>query len=184
MTHSRVVVRPVDPADADRLGAVLAEAYVAGGVIDEHDGYVPALRDVAGRLARVVAVLAAYDGGEVLGGLTLVAAGTPEAEVARPGELEIRMLAVDPRHQGRKVADALLGGAEELARSGGYEALVLSSLPSMPPAHRAYRRYGFERVPERDWLADWDPQAVADGTAETLSVYRLPLPPPGARLTR
>ncbi|HLS73465.1 MAG TPA: hypothetical protein VK046_06830, partial [Actinomycetaceae bacterium] len=69
MSDARVVVRPVDAADADRLGDVLAEAYVAGGVIGEHDGYVPVLRDVTGRLGHVVAVLAAYDGAEVLGGL-------------------------------------------------------------------------------------------------------------------
>lgn len=184
MSDARVVVRPVDAADADRLGDVLAEAYVAGGVIGEHDEYVPVLRDVTGRLGHVVAVLAAYDGAEVLGGLTLVEAGTQEAEVARPGELEIRMLGVAPRHQGRRVAEALLAAAEELARAGGYEALVLSSMVSMPPAHRVYRRYGFQRVPERDWLADWDEEALADGTAETLAVYRLPLRPPAGPLTR
>ncbi len=170
-----VVVRTVDPADAERLGRVLAEAYVAADVLDPGDRYVGELRDVAGRLPHVVAVLAAYDDAEVLGGLTLVEAGTAEAEVAVAGELEIRMLAVAPQHQGRKVSLALLAAAEELGRARGYDALVLSSLPAMSPAHRVYSRYGFDRVVERDWVADWDPQALADGTAPTLSVYRLPL---------
>ncbi|MCM3662458.1 GNAT family N-acetyltransferase [Georgenia satyanarayanai] len=170
-----VTVRTVDPADVDRLGRVLAEAYVAGEVIGPDDRYVRDLRDVAGRLPHVVAVLAAYDGAEVLGGLTLVEAGTPEAEVAVVGELEVRMLAVAPQHQGRKVSLALLAAAEELGRARGDDALVLSSLPAMSAAHRVYQRYGFDRVVERDWAADWDPQALADGTAPTLSVYRLPL---------
>lgn len=170
-----VVVRAVSPADAAHLGDALAEAYVAGGVIEAHDSYVGALRDVAGRLPHVVAVLAAYAGDEVLGGLTLVEAGTPEAEVAVEGELEIRMLAVAPRHQGRRVSQALLSAAERLGRDRGYAALVLSSLNGMSAAHRVYRSYGFQRVPERDWRADWDPEALADGTAEMLSVYRLPL---------
>ncbi|WP_324653598.1 GNAT family N-acetyltransferase [Georgenia sp. H159] len=172
---STVAVRTVDPADAGDLGRVLAEAYVAGDVLDPGDRYVGQLRDVAGRLPHVVAVLAAYDDAEVLGGLTLVEAGTPEAEVAVAGELEIRMLAVAPQHQGRKVSLALLAAAEEVGRAGGYDALVLSSLPAMSAAHRVYQRYGFDRVVERDWVADWDPQALADGTAPTLSVYRLPL---------
>jgi len=170
-----VVVREVDPADADRLGDALAAAYVAGEFIEPHDEYVTVLRDVAGRLGQVVAVLAAYDGVEVLGGLTLAAAGTPVAEVALPGELEIRMLAVAPEHQGRRISHQLLGAAEQLARTRGDAALVLSSLPAMSAAQRIYRRLGFRHVPERDWTADWDPDAVADGTADTLRVYRLPL---------
>ncbi|WP_413450754.1 GNAT family N-acetyltransferase [Georgenia phoenicis] len=174
-TVRTVEVRPVDPADAERLGEALAAAYVAGEVIGPDDGYAQDLRDVAGRLPHVVAVLAAYDGEEVLGGLTLTEAGTAEAEVAVAGELEIRMLAVAPQHQGRKVSLALLAAAEELGRAGGYDALVLSSLPAMSSAHRVYQRYGFERVPARDWVANWDPEALANGTAPTLSVYRLPL---------
>jgi len=170
-----VEVREVAEADAARLGEALAEAYVASGVTTEDDWYATVLRDVAGRLPHVVAVLAAYDGAEILGGLTLAHPGTPEAEVAVEGELEIRMLAVAPEHQGRGVSQALLAAAEETARSRGYAALVLSSMTMMRAAQRVYRRYGFTRVPERDWLADWDPQALADGTAETLHVYRLPL---------
>jgi len=175
LTASTVVVRPVEPHDTARLGEVLAEAYVAGEVIPPDDWYATALRDVDGRLPHVVAVLAAYDGEDVLGGITLVEAGTPEAEVAVAGELEIRMLAVAPQHQGRRVSLDLLAAAEELGRARGYAALVLSSLPQMSPAHRMYARYGFDRVPERDWVADWDPEALAAGTAPTLSVYRLPL---------
>lgn len=173
-THT-VVVREVATEDSAALGEALAQAYVATGVVAADDGYVAALKDVAGRLPHVVAVLAAHDGPEVLGGLTLVDPGTPEAEVAVEGELEIRMLAVAPRHQGRRVSEQLLAAAEELARARGYAALVLSSMTVMRAAQRVYRRYGFARVPERDWLADWDSRALADGTAETLYVYRLPL---------
>src|SRR5699024_2249549 len=113
-----VVVREVDPEDAVRLGEVLAAAYLAGEVLEEHDEYLTAIKDVAARLPH---------------------------------------------------------GAAERARARGDEALVLSSMHAMPAAQRIYRRYGFERVPERDWLADWDPETLAEGTAETLSVYRLAL---------
>lgn len=177
-TTGTVVVREVRPEDAERLGAAVAAAYVRDALLPADDPYVEVLRDVAGRLPDVVAVLAAYDGEEVLGGLTLVEAGTSHAEVALPGELEIRMLGVSPDHRRRGVAEALLRAAEERARAGGHIALVLSSMPAMTDAQRLYRRYGFVRVPDRDWLADWDPEALADGTAERLSVYRLPLEDP------
>lgn len=172
---SGVVVHDVRPTHAARLGEVLAEAYVADGLVAADDPYVTTLRDVTARLADVVAVLAAYDGDDVLGGVTLVEPDTPHAEVARAGELEIRMLGVAPRHRGRRAAEALLRAAEERARADGYDALVLSSLEGMSAGQRLYRRYGFQRVPERDWLADWDPAALADGTAERLNVFRLPL---------
>ncbi|MEE6273613.1 GNAT family N-acetyltransferase [Georgenia wangjunii] len=175
-----LLVHPVRPEDADALGALTAAAYLDGGILAPDDPYVTELRDVATRMRETI-VLAAYRGRRVVGGITLVAPGSSYAEVGRDGEMELRMLAVDPAAQRQGVAEALLGASAETAEELGFDAIVLSTMDVMPAAHRLYTRLGLERVPERDWTGDWDPEAVAAGTAPLLSVYRLPVP---ARLHR
>lgn len=174
-----LLVQPVRPEDAEALGAVTAAAYLDGDILPPDDPYVADLRDVASRMRETI-VLAAYRGRRVLGGITLVAPGSAYTEVGREGELELRMLAVDPAAQRQGVAEALIRASAEVAEELGFEALVLSTMDVMPAAHRLYARLGLERVAERDWLGDWDPEALAAGTAPLLSVYRLPVPAPRA----
>ncbi|MFC4554194.1 GNAT family N-acetyltransferase [Georgenia faecalis] len=169
-----LAVLPVRPEDADRLGALTVDAYLAAGILEEDDGYVPVLRDVAGRLDSTI-VLAAYRGPRVVGGITLAAPGGPHAEIAQEGEIELRMLAVDPAHQGAGVAEALVRASAEAAAELGHDAVVLSTMEAMPAALRLYARLGFDRVADRDWTGDWDEAAVAAGTAPLMSVYRLPV---------
>ena len=87
----------------------------------------------------------------MLGTVTLAAAGSPYAEIARPGEVEIRMLAVDPAARGRGVGEALVRAAAGHGPVDGAEAVVLTTMRAMRTAQRMYARLGFERVPERDW---------------------------------
>lgn len=167
-----VAVLPLREEDAGRLGEITVAAYVAGEVIAAGDGYAGVLGDVAARM-RETLVLGAYRGTEVVGGVTLVPAGGRHAEVALEGELEIRMLAVALPHQGQGVAEALLRASAETAEELGYDAVVLSTRDVASPARRLYERLGYARRPERDWVSDWDPEAVAAGTAMRLCVYRL-----------
>jgi ribosomal protein S18 acetylase RimI-like enzyme len=61
------------------------------------------------------------------------------------------MLGVHPSHRRQGVAESLVSVCLERSRELGYDAVVLSSLPVQQPAHRLYERFGFRRLPERDW---------------------------------
>ncbi|WP_258723858.1 GNAT family N-acetyltransferase [Cellulomonas sp. NS3] len=90
-------------------------------------------------------------GGVVVGTVTVASAGTSYAEVAEPGEAEIRMLAVAPEARRRGVAEALMRSALDHAVTSGHRRVVLSTFDAMQSAQRLYRRLGFTPVPERDW---------------------------------
>lgn len=155
----RLSVEVARPADYAAIGRVCVAAYHHARLLEPADWYAGHMREVAHRAAHAV-VLAARAGREVLGTLTLAPAGTEYAEVARAGELEIRMLAVDPGAQGRGVAEALLRAAARWGRTHGHGALVLSvfSGQGAGTAHRLYERVGFRRA--RDYVGDWDPAAT------------------------
>ena len=154
-----VVIQEVVPgrlpaAALDRLGDIVVEAYHALGALEGDDEYVPELRAVARRAVEAV-VLAAVDdaSGALLGCVTYVPdASSPWAENLREGEAGIRMLAVAPAAQGRGVGTALVAACLDRARAEGRRAILLHSLPVMEGAQRIYARFGFRRVPERDWV--------------------------------
>jgi ribosomal protein S18 acetylase RimI-like enzyme len=90
--------------------------------------------------------------GDLLGGVTYV--GGPEdpySEELREGEAGMRMLAVDPAHQGRGVGRALTEACLERARAAGRRRLVLHTGEWMPAARHLYEGLGFRRVPELDF---------------------------------
>ena len=74
------------------------------------------------------------------------------ADIARSGEAEIRMLAVDRAGRGRGAGEALVRACVDRARgTEGCVRIVLSTQRTMHGAHRIYERLGFVRTPERDW---------------------------------
>ncbi len=149
-----MVIRPPEPSELAPLGDLVLAAYEALGALEGDDEYVPELRDVA-RRAREALVLAAVDDatGALLGCVTYVPdPANPWAEHLREGEATIRMLAVDPTAQGWGVGTALVAACLERARADGRRAIFLHSLPIMEAAQRIYARFGFRRVPERDWV--------------------------------
>ncbi|WP_406863054.1 GNAT family N-acetyltransferase [Streptomyces sp. HUAS MG47] len=147
-------IRVVRRQEHAELGEVVAQAYLADGLLafGEADWYLGELRDV-GKRAASAEVLVAVDGeGTVLGGVTFVPSPGPMADLARAGEAEIRMLAVDRAARGRGVGEALVRDCVERARGvEGCVRIVLSTQPAMRGAHRIYERLGFRRTPERDW---------------------------------
>ncbi|AGJ57199.1 putative acetyltransferase [Streptomyces sp. PAMC 26508] len=153
----------------EALGEITAQAYLGDGLLDfgTGDPYLEQLRAV-GRRAAEALVLAAVDaGGELLGGVTYVAPGSPWADVAGPDEAEFRMLAVSGTARGRGAGEALVRACVDRARAaGGLSGIVLSTQSSMEAAHRIYRRLGFVRTPERDW---------SPLPGFTLLTFRLPL---------
>ncbi|NLE70985.1 MAG: GNAT family N-acetyltransferase [Actinomycetales bacterium] len=148
-----VTVRVAEPDDLERVGELTAQAYLTDALVDPDHWYVGELRDAA-RRAREATVLVAVDGDRVVGTITLAPAGSPYAEIAQQGEMELRMLAVDPAARGRGVGERLMRAAIERGLGWGAHAVVLSTMPEMRAAQRVYDRMGLRRAPERDWTGE------------------------------
>lgn len=106
-------------------------------------------RDTAGRAASG-AVLVARDGERVVGTSSVLRAATPYSRVARPGEAEVRLLAVDPAAQGAGLGEALVRASLGIALEWGADALVLDTGALNTRAQALYERLGFERQPDRE----------------------------------
>ncbi|MFJ8359218.1 GNAT family N-acetyltransferase [Streptomyces sp. NPDC093984] len=149
-----LTIRQATPDEYATLGEITARAYLQDGLLDfgESDAYLDELKDVAGRAAAAEVLVAVADG-HVLGGVTFVpAGGGPMADIAGPGEAEIRMLAVAHAARGRGAGEALVRACVDRARATeGCVRVVLSTQRTMRTAHRIYERLGFVRTPERDW---------------------------------
>ncbi|MEV7484069.1 GNAT family N-acetyltransferase [[Kitasatospora] papulosa] len=164
-----VTIRPVRAEEYEALGEITAQAYLGDGLLDfgTGDPYLEQLRAVRRRAAEALVLAAVDAGGELLGGVTYVAPGSPWADVAGPDEAEFRMLAVSGTARGRGAGEALVRACVDRARAaGGLSGIVLSTQSSMEAAHRIYRRLGFVRTPERDW---------SPLPGFTLLTFRLPL---------
>jgi ribosomal protein S18 acetylase RimI-like enzyme len=146
-----VRVRAAEPADYPAIAKLTVAAYEADGQL-AGTGYDATLADVAGRAA-VGDLRVAVDEitGTVVGAVLIVAPGSRYAELARAGEAEFRMLAVDPGAQGRGVARALVHDCVTRAQAAGCSALVICVRDFAMAARRLYDRLGFVRTPALDW---------------------------------
>lgn len=154
MTGGGVRIRIARPEEYGRIGDLTVAAYLGLPDGGDHPDYLETLRDVAGRAAETVVLVALDEAGVVLGGVTYVPGPGPwfeGDEADARDEAEFRALAVAPEAQGRGVGAALVVACIERARLDGRGALSLYTRPSMTAAHRVYERLGFVRVPGRDW---------------------------------
>ncbi|WP_054814491.1 GNAT family N-acetyltransferase [Nocardia arizonensis] len=159
-------IRTAVPGDFEAVRALTLEVYVGEGYVRSASPYVDELADTA-RRAAAAQILVATDGdGEVLGSLTVARPGTAYADIARPGEIEFRMLAVSRAARGLGAGTALVRGVIETGLAEGFEAVVLTTMAGMVDARRIYDRLGFRPVPERDWFTN---------AGDPLTVLRLPL---------
>ncbi len=150
--HSPTVRRALE-RDLAGAGEVSVAAFVGDGHTRPGSPYVDLLRDTA-RRNREAELLVAVDGaGAVLGCVTFAPGGTAWADVAGPGEGEIRMLAVGAAARGRGVGRALVAAAIGRSRELGLAGMAFSTRPAMTAAHRIYDALGFVRTPGRDWSA-------------------------------
>ncbi|WP_336923266.1 GNAT family N-acetyltransferase [Aquipuribacter sp. SD81] len=133
-----------------RCGRLVAAVYGDERLVADEEGYLRVVADAAPRAAEAV-LLAALAGPELLASATYATAGNRWAELARPGEAEMRMLAVAPAARGRGVGRLVTQHCLDRARDEGLTRFVLSSGPRMTGAHRMYEGMGFRRTPERDW---------------------------------
>jgi len=152
-----VQIRAAEVGELEAVGVLTVQAYEADGYLVGVEEYAEELAD-AERRAELASLLVAVDetSGALLGTVTFCLAGSPYAEVSRPGEAEFRMLAVSPQARGRGVAAALVQECVDRAAAAGCSAVALCSLEAMTPAQRIYRRMGFVRAPDRDWVPEDD----------------------------
>ena len=147
-----VTVRAATRADYDEIARLTVAAYEADGQLEGEIGYERVLADVAPRAAHGEMFVAVDDDSDKpLGAVTFVMPGGRYSELAREGEAEFRMLAVDPAAQRRGVARALVEACIDRAAALGCTALVISVRDFAEAAQRLYEKFGFVRQPERDW---------------------------------
>lgn len=109
------------------------------------------LEDVEHR-AEHAQVWVAEAAGNVVAAMTLTFAGQLYTEIAQDWELEFRMLAVDPAHQGGGVGRAVVSRVVEYARQlPGIEAISITRATFMERAQALYESLGFRRAPDPDW---------------------------------
>ena len=136
----------------DAIGELTVAAYEPF-LLGPEDFYRARLADTATRdsEAEVWVAVEEDSSARVLGAVTVCPPGSHWREIARDGEGEFRMLAVDPTAQGRGVGRALTTMVVDRFRLEGDRRVVLSSLDQMSTAHGLYERLGFARAPARDW---------------------------------
>lgn len=151
-----MLIRPLRPDDdADRIGGIVADAYLALDGYPGGDGYEATLRNVLGRAAHGVSVMVAELDGDVVGCVTFI--GDPQSEHAEHGDGEassFRYFGVDGAVQGRGVGEAIVRWCIDESRRLGRRRIRIHTLTMMTGAQRLYERLGFLRDPVFD--ADWD----------------------------
>jgi GNAT superfamily N-acetyltransferase len=145
-----VRVRPMAAHEAGRVGEVVLAAYDAYG--DLRGPYRDLLADPVARRDGCSALLVAEVDGDVVGTVTYVRPGDEQWE-DRPvptGDAGFRVLAVDPRAEGRGIGRTLVEACIDRARREGRRRLVVTSMHWMTRAHRLYERLGFVRRHDLD----------------------------------
>ncbi|KIO49160.1 GNAT family N-acetyltransferase [Nitrosospira sp. NpAV] len=150
-----LIIRAATENDAATVGELTERAYRADG-FPISDKYAARLRDAATRINDATLLVAELDA-RIVATITLAIHGSPFSEIAKPDELEVRMLAVSPEERRQGIAEMLMSAAMKHAQSLGVRALVLSTETPMSSAHKLYEKLGFTRQPDRDWpVGDYD----------------------------
>jgi ribosomal protein S18 acetylase RimI-like enzyme len=142
-----VDIRDARPEEFGRIGELRVAAYRADGLL--HEGYADTLRVLAAD--GTGEILAAVDDGHILGTVTLVTWPHGGEVLRRPGEGEIRALAVATAARGRGVGRALLAAVMRRATAREVRDLLLLTQPDMLAAQHLYTEAGFRRLPDRDY---------------------------------
>lgn len=167
---SEIRVRPARAGELDLVGELTVTAYLADNErMRRGEGYASKLADAATRASEAELLVAVDPADQVLGTVTVIRFGSPFAQMAGPGEVEFRMLAVDPAARGRGVGQLLVTAVLDRARAAGADRVVLFTMEWMQVAQRLYRRHGFQRAPDRD---------VTRPTGAVLLAYTLALAAP------
>lgn len=149
----QLTIEPATEADYQRIGDITVDAYIAAGHFDDpNHEYMHFVRQVADR-DRHCRILVAKRHGEVIASMSLMQHGNEYADIALSGELEIRMLSVDPAVQRTGAGRAMVAAAIEHARGlEGVHTVSLTTGGHWAAARALYEKLGFEHREERDWF--------------------------------
>ena len=158
-----VLIRLIHADECDELARITVAAYrqLNGG--EPLGPYEAELLDVERRRLDSEVYVALDDDAVLVGGVTYVPG--PEramAEFSDPGGCGIRMLAIDPAHQGKGAGRTLVETCVARARQQRRERIILHSAPTMLVAQAMYLRMGFRAAPELDEFIHEGPYAEGD----------------------
>jgi tRNA threonylcarbamoyladenosine biosynthesis protein TsaE len=150
------------PEHAADVVGVIHHAFAARRVLDPPS---TALSETTGTVREALAsyggVLATVDG-HPAGAMLFTGAGDA---------LELRRVSVDPRFQGRGVASAMVGCAEDVAIRRGLRRIRLAARTELPDTVEFWRRRGYHQVEQRAYdvvLAKAMPVVLDVPTAEEM----------------
>jgi GNAT superfamily N-acetyltransferase len=174
-----VTVRPVQPADLDRVRSLVLAAYAEYAQVLSPEVWAHYQRDLADveHRTRAGCVLVAESNGGLVGTATFY----PDASQAGMGWptdcAAVRAVAVSPEFRSRGVAELLMTYCAQLAHAAGARSLRLHTASFMSAAVALYTRLGFVRSPQ-DNVEVCGPSEFHgshDRSAMTIYGYRLDL---------
>lgn len=166
MDANRFIVRIARGEELVEAGRISRAAYEVDGLLKGANGYAELLEAAPARAANagvevLVAVAEQPTGSEkVAGTITVAEAGSALADIALPGEVELRMLGVDHEFRKQGVGEMLMWRGIEWAHDRGFAA-VWSLVHDNERAARLYERMGVQRLPHRDWEVEDLPELGA-----------------------
>lgn len=147
-----LIIREAVPTDYPDIARITVESYLAAGHFDDpNHEYMQFVQQVAARHAQTEILVAERDG-VVIGSVTMSRIGSDYADIALTGELEFRMLVVDPKVQrsgaGRALVHAIIKRAREIE---DVHTVSLTTGGTWAAARALYEHEGFVHITERDW---------------------------------
>lgn len=149
--RGEVRVRLMRNDEIDAVAVLSERAYAHDYSLS--DSYRASIVDVAGR-AEQHQVWVAVDvaTSALLGTVSTPRDGGVMTELPEPGEMDFRLLAVDPDARRRGIGEILSSRVLLLGRLRRVSRVVMNSGPEMVGAHKLYGRLGFERLLDREPL--------------------------------
>lgn len=147
-----ITVRQADSDDFAEIRRITADAYSDAGYVDDEYAYNHILSGIEEGYAGS-SLLVAESGGKIIGSVFLTRPGGDFSDIAHDGELEFRMLAVEPDRQHQGVGHRLVEEILDRARRDpDLSGVVLTLAPNMDRQRTLYESMGFTRIPARDFL--------------------------------
>ncbi len=147
----RPTLRLARPSEYTAIGELTLQSYAEVLIEGGDDPYRTELLDAAQRGEKAELWVAVDDDDVLLGTVTVGRPGTPYAEIAKPDEVEVRMLGVSPDHGRRGIGRLLMEHVHNLAAAEEFANVVLSVISTNTAAASFYLALGYQRCPERDW---------------------------------
>lgn len=144
-----IFVRLMHDDEADAVASLSERAYSHDYTLN--DSYRASIVDVAGRAAEhQVWVAVDRSTGALLGTVSTPRVGAAMTDLAQPGEMDFRLLAVSPDARRRGLGELLSRHVLLLGRLRGASQVVMNSGPEMLGAHKLYAHIGFDRLLDRE----------------------------------